>query len=192
MWERDALMHQLAVPPAGGSAVLSCAKVLAEGVDVPALDGVVIADPRQSVVEMVQVIGRVLRSYPGKTTGTIIVPVLVSPDERSAGPAMREAGYQTLHQVLMSLRAHDEDMEGALRAGERSLEEGVLPDFPDNIEMDLPVGVQAGLAAALKIKLIEQTAGRRLWIPRAIRCECGSETCADAQTAREATAMMSV
>ena len=57
--------------------ILSNARCLSEGVDVPALDGVVFLNPRKSVVDVVQSVGRVMRKSPDKKFGYVILPVAV-------------------------------------------------------------------------------------------------------------------
>ena len=61
--------------------VLSNARCLTEGVDVPALDAVLFLAPRKSQVDVVQAVGRVMRKAAGKEMGYIILPVVISPDE---------------------------------------------------------------------------------------------------------------
>lgn len=57
--------------------VLSNARCLSEGVDVPALDAVMFLSPRKSQVDIVQSVGRVMRLAPGKQYGYIILPVAI-------------------------------------------------------------------------------------------------------------------
>ena len=90
--------------------LISNARCLSEGVDVPALDGVVFADPRQSVVDVVQSVGRVMRKFEGKKFGYVILPVAIP-----AGMAPHEAfnsngPFKIVWQVLNGLRSHDENL----------------------------------------------------------------------------------
>ena len=64
---------------AGTCRILSNARCLSEGVDVPALDAVMFLNPRKSVVDVVQSVGRVMRQAPGKQYGYIILPVGIPP-----------------------------------------------------------------------------------------------------------------
>jgi hypothetical protein len=97
----------LLADPGEGTVVLSNARVLGEGVDVPELDAIMIADPKYSVTDVVQAVGRALRrgSGPAKTA-TIIVPALV-PDGY-AGQELPGPAFDTVWRVLRALRAHDE------------------------------------------------------------------------------------
>jgi len=88
--------------------ILSNARCLSEGVDVPALDGVLFLNPRKSVVDVVQSVGRVMRKSPGKKFGYVILPVAVP-----AGITPNEAldnneTFKVVWQVLNALRSHDE------------------------------------------------------------------------------------
>ena len=88
--------------------LLSNARCLSEGVDVPALDAVLFLSPRNSVVDVVQSVGRVMRKSEGKTYGYIIIPVAV-PDFADAQAALDvNDRYKTVWQVLQALRSHDE------------------------------------------------------------------------------------
>ena len=61
--------------------LLSNARCLSEGVDVPALDGVAFIDPRSSEIDIIQSVGRAIRLSENKTTGTIVIPVFVEQTE---------------------------------------------------------------------------------------------------------------
>ncbi|MGW4690435.1 Helicase associated domain protein [Streptomyces sp. NPDC004244] len=93
--------------------VLSSARVLAEGVDIPAVDAVVFADPRESIVDTV---GRALRQGPrGDKTASLLVPVFLGPDEHSED-WLGSGAYLPLVRVLTALRAHDTDVVDRLAA----------------------------------------------------------------------------
>lgn len=71
--ERQAALDRLAAPGDNEVVVVASARVLSEGVDVPAVDTVVFADPRMSAVDIVQAAGRAMRTSPGKTRGRIVL-----------------------------------------------------------------------------------------------------------------------
>ncbi|MFJ7258330.1 Helicase associated domain protein [Streptomyces sp. NPDC098085] len=96
--------------------VLSSARVLAEGVDIPEVDAVVFADPRESIVDTVQTVGRALRQSPGgDKVASLLVPVFLSPDERSED-WLASGAYLPLVKVLTALAAHDTDVVDRLAA----------------------------------------------------------------------------
>lgn len=111
--ERSAALTWLGEPGSSQVRVLSSARCLSEGVDVPAVDGVVFADQRKSPIDIIQAIGRVLRPGPGKSVGTIILPVVVKPgvDEDTE---LAVSDFGTVWSVLRALRAHDERFEDEL------------------------------------------------------------------------------
>ncbi|MFJ2964660.1 DEAD/DEAH box helicase [Streptomyces collinus] len=106
---RNDLLDWLKQDPGPNNArILSNARCLSEGVDVPNLDAVLFLQPRNSVVDVVQSVGRVMRLAPGKRYGYIILPVAVpagmSPEEALAD----NRRFKTVWQVLQALRAHDD------------------------------------------------------------------------------------
>ena len=88
--------------------VLSNARCLTEGVDVPALDAVLFLSPRRSQIDVVQAVGRAMRTAPGKKFGYIIIPITVPPDE-SYEKVVLDSSYNPTFQVLQALKSHDED-----------------------------------------------------------------------------------
>ncbi|WP_323185136.1 Helicase associated domain protein [Streptomyces sp. NBC_00305] len=94
--------------------VLSSVKVLGEGVDTAECDAVLFADARGSMVDIVQMVGRALRTRPGRgKLATLIVPVFLGPGE-SGDEMVTSDAYKTLSKVLGALRAHDTDTIEAL------------------------------------------------------------------------------
>ena len=92
----------------GECRVLCNVKLFTEGVDVPQLDAVAFLDPRDSQVDVVQAVGRVMRKAPGKSFGYIIIPVIVEPGRDVAAALERGTeGYKTVGRVLRALQAHD-------------------------------------------------------------------------------------
>ncbi|MFS4490249.1 DEAD/DEAH box helicase [Dietzia kunjamensis] len=88
--------------------ILTNARCLSEGVDVPALDAVLFLHPRNSVVDVVQSVGRVMRKSSGKDYGYIILPVAVPADTPPSQALADNKRFKTVWQVLNALRAHDE------------------------------------------------------------------------------------
>ncbi len=90
--------------------ILSNARCLSEGVDVPALDGVVFLNPRESIVDIVQSVGRVMRRAPGKDTGYVVLPVAIPAGVDTNNALDSHPSYRTVWQVLNALRSHDESL----------------------------------------------------------------------------------
>lgn len=92
----------------GNARVLTNARCLSEGVDVPSLDAVMFLNPRDSVVDVVQSVGRVMRRLEGKNYGYVILPIGVPSDVDPAEALNDNKKYRVVWQVLQALRAHDE------------------------------------------------------------------------------------
>ena len=97
--------------------ILSNARCLTEGVDVPALDAILFLHPRNSQIDVVQAVGRVMRKAPGKRMGYVILPVGV-PLGIPADVALNDnEKYRVVWQILNALRAHDERMDAVINQG---------------------------------------------------------------------------
>jgi predicted helicase len=91
--------------------ILSNVRCLSEGVDVPALDAVMFLSPRNSQVDVVQSVGRVMRKAEGKKRGYVILPVVI-PAGMEPHEALNDNNtYKVVWQVLQALRAHDDTFE---------------------------------------------------------------------------------
>lgn len=109
----DALAFLEETPP-GETRILTNARCLTEGVDVPTLDGILFMHPRKSQIEVVQAVGRVMRKAPGKRWGYVILPVVV-PSMVSAEQALADdKRWRTVWQMLNAIRSHDERFEGMI------------------------------------------------------------------------------
>lgn len=90
--------------------ILTNARCLSEGVDVPALDAVMFLTPRSSQVDVVQSVGRVMRKDPAgvKKQGYIILPVVIPAGVPASEALNDNKRYKTVWQVLQALRSHDD------------------------------------------------------------------------------------
>lgn len=88
--------------------VLTNVRCLSEGVDVPSLDAVLFLSARNSQVDVVQSVGRVMRKSPGKKYGYIIIPVVVPYDVEADKALDDNERYKVVWTVLNALRAHDD------------------------------------------------------------------------------------
>jgi len=103
---RGALLDWLkADSPQNTCRILSNARCLSEGVDVPALDAVMFLNPRNSVIDVVQSVGRVMRRAEGKRYGYIILPVGIPADMKPEEALKNNEKYKVVWQVLQALRA---------------------------------------------------------------------------------------
>ncbi|MCJ0895327.1 DEAD/DEAH box helicase [Rhodococcus sp. ARC_M5] len=107
--QRNEQLSWLKAPiPEGECRILTNARCLSEGVDVPALDAVMFLNPRNSVVDVVQSVGRVMRKSEGKDYGYIILPVAVPAGVSPSQALSDNQRFKVVWQVLNALRAHDD------------------------------------------------------------------------------------
>jgi len=111
--ERENIMTEFR---AASNAVISNARCLTEGVDVPTVDMVAFLTPKRSLVDIVQATGRTMRKAEGKTTGYVLVPLFV---ERAKGETVEEALARTefdeVWNVLQAMQEQDETLAEIIR-----------------------------------------------------------------------------
>lgn len=107
--EKEAKLDWLKAPtPADTCRVLSNVRCLSEGVDVPALDAVLFLTPRNSQVDVVQSVGRVMRTALGKKRGYVVLPVVIPAGLEPHEALNDNKTYSVVWQVLQALRSHDD------------------------------------------------------------------------------------
>ncbi|MGM0742293.1 MAG: DEAD/DEAH box helicase family protein, partial [Pseudomonadota bacterium] len=94
--------------------ILTNARCLSEGVDVPALDAIMFLHPRKSLIDVVQSVGRVMRRAEGKKMGYVILPVGVPAGVEPEVALKDNERYRVVWQILNALRAHDERFDGTI------------------------------------------------------------------------------
>ncbi|WP_207206889.1 restriction endonuclease [Nocardioides ganghwensis] len=153
--------------------ILTNARCLSEGVDVPALDAVMFLSPRKSVVDIVQSVGRVMRKAPGKKFGYIILPVGV-PSGMSPEEALRDnKRYAAVWEVLQALRAHDERFDAMVNridlTSKRDEKINVIgvggSDWGDSVQgaLSLAFGDLDAWRDAIYSKIVAKVGTRRYW-----------------------------
>jgi superfamily II DNA or RNA helicase len=154
---RDAALKRLEQIQASESAVVSNVRCLAEGVDVPGIDAVVIADPKRSRPEIIQAIGRALRTN-GETgkVATIIVPVFIPQGEGSTA-ALNSSTFKPVWEVLLALRDQDERLADEVDALRFDLGFANRLDTSfERLVVDVPSEVGGEFVAALNAKLVRE------------------------------------
>lgn len=110
--------------------ILTNARCLSEGVDVPALDSVIFFHPRNSMVDVVQSVGRVMRKAEGKDYGYIILPVAIPPGVSPSQALNDNTRFRVVWQILNALRAHDDRFNAKVNS------------IALNEKVELPIDVQ--------------------------------------------------
>ncbi|MEM2368191.1 MAG: type ISP restriction/modification enzyme [Candidatus Bathyarchaeia archaeon] len=134
------------------------AKVLTEGIDVPALDLIAFFRPKKSVVDVIQAVGRVMRKAKGKSYGYILVPVIVDEKEE-----IKNEDYKTVVQILDALRSVDETYSAVIRIKGKSLmREDTLLGITTRRETDRYELTEERLLFALPHKVAKSLMGKTL------------------------------
>jgi predicted helicase len=140
--------------------VLTNAKCLSEGVDVPSIDGVAFIDPKSSHVDIIQAVGRAIRLSDNKKFGTIVLPVFIKEGDDSVS-SIEASNFKPIWDVLNALKSHDQKLGLELdqirtemgRRSKRPVHENAL----SKIVIDLPATVDASFGDSLRTYLVEQT-----------------------------------
>jgi superfamily II DNA or RNA helicase len=140
--------------------LLTNARCLSEGIDVPSLDGVAFIDPRSSQVDIIQAVGRAIRKSEDKTFGTIVLPVFIR-NEDDPSVAIESSNFKPIWDVINALKAHDQDLALELEQlrtemGKHSVT-GMKVEGLKKIHFDLPIKFDDKFTSQLKTRLVEQT-----------------------------------
>ena len=115
--EKESRLQWLKAPeglPENTCRILSNVRCLSEGVDVTALDAVLFLTPRNSQVDVVQSVGRVMRRAEGKQQGYVILPVVIPAGVEAEDALDKNENYKVVWQVLNALRAHDDRFDAMI------------------------------------------------------------------------------
>lgn len=137
--------------------ILSNARCLSEGVDVPSIDGIAIIDPKKSKTDIVQTIGRAIRLSENKIKGTIVIPVFIE-DGDDAEARINKSNFKPVYDVLNALRAHDEALgfeldEMRTELGKKRVSTGPSRRLP-KIHIDIPTRINYEFSDAIKTVLV--------------------------------------
>ncbi|MDT0321873.1 DEAD/DEAH box helicase [Streptomyces millisiae] len=137
-------------------------RVLGEGVDAPAVDGVAFLDGRDSVVDIVQALGRALRLGGLKEkTASVIIPVLLAQGQ-DPEEALNGSQWGTVWRVLRALRAHDQDLADTLDRAREDMGQPAKPtstpawELPDWLHVE-GIPMPAGLVRAISTMTVQAT-----------------------------------
>ena len=164
--------------------ILNNVRCLSEGVDVPSLDAVLFLSARDSEVDVVQSVGRVMRTAPGKKYGYIIIPVIVPAGEDPKDSLDKNDRFRVVWKILNALRAHDDRFNAMVNkiefarveAGKSRTEgrvgvsdglnhgDGEVADISDfkALQQQLELKFQE-LQGAIYAKMVTKVGNRRYW-----------------------------
>ena len=170
--DRKARIEWLKGTSDGACRILSNARCLSEGIDVPALDAVLFMSPRNSQVDIVQAVGRAMRKARDKTYGYIVLPVAVPAGVDPAAALDDNERFAAVWGVLRALRSHDDRFDAEINqidlnktptnriifsSGGNDGESGYgIPEFLPFPPLDLPPG-------AIYAKIVDKCGDRKYW-----------------------------
>jgi predicted helicase len=172
---RQSLEWLKADPGQQTARILTNARCLSEGIDVPALDAVIFTEARGSQVDIVQAVGRVMRKYEGKNSGYIILPVAITAGA-DINSTLKGTKYKVIWDVLNALRAHDDrfdvivnqinlnqdrdsKIEVDVITGDDEEDVTAAEEFEQGILVHLPSQIADGIYA----KIVEKVGERDYW-----------------------------
>ena len=169
--DRKARIEWLKGDSNGTCRILSNARCLSEGIDVPALDAVLFMSPRNSQVDIVQAVGRAMRKAEGKQYGYIILPIAVPAGVDPARALDDNVRFAVVWSVLRALRSHDDRLDAEINKIDlnntptsRIIFSGNGTDDPEEPHplelpfppLDLPPG-------AIFAKIVDKCGDRKYW-----------------------------
>ena len=140
----------------GQRGILSNARCLTEGIDVPSLDGIAFVDKRNSTVDIVQAVGRAIRLGPNKKRGYIVVPFVL---QKGKSPSQIESSeWAPIWAVLNAMRAHDARIGEEIDSYRENLgRRRVGNSISDQIILDMPEGVPESFFHEVNEILVSRT-----------------------------------
>ncbi len=174
--DRKARIEWLKGETEGTCRVLSNARCLSEGIDVPALDAVLFMNPRRSIVDIVQAVGRAMRKAPGKKYGYIVLPVAIKAGADPKRALDDNERFRVVWDVLRALRAHDDRLNAEINqidlnekrteriiftTGDR--EDGDTASDADGTPLTLPFAPMSFPPEAIFAKIVEKCGDRKYW-----------------------------
>jgi superfamily II DNA or RNA helicase len=157
--KRDPIMRAFAE---GERTLISNARCLTEGVDVPAVDMVAFLTPKRSLVDIVQATGRAMRTNEStnKTTGYVLVPLFLEQVEgETIEEAVARAQFDEVWAVLQALQEHDEVLAEIIRhmREERGRTKGFDDKaFRDRVEVLGPSVLLDTLRHSITTQIVDQ------------------------------------
>jgi predicted helicase len=158
--------------------LLTNVRCLSEGVDVPALDAVLFLAAKNSQIDVVQSVGRVMRKAKNKNYGYIVIPIVIPSTVEPEVALAENERYRTVWSVLNALRAHDERFEAIINKIDLNKKKpdnivigAVMPDrdesgFGDHIVREEQLSAWTRftqLQSALYARIVKKVGTRQYW-----------------------------
>ena len=155
--------------------ILTNVRCLSEGVDVPSLDAVMFLAGKNSEIDIVQSVGRVMRTAPNKKYGYIIIPIIIPTDVPPEKALDNNENYKVIWQVLNALRAHDDRFNAMVNkisfnkksdhiliggAG-GSIEEGISDYGTQPTQLNLPLEYLNKIQNVIYARMVEKVGNKK-------------------------------
>ena len=157
--------------------IVTNARCLSEGVDVPTLDAALFMSPKHSAIDIVQQVGRVMRKAPGKTHGYIVVPIMMAEGDTAQDALRKSEDYATIIKVVRALRSHDDNIDQLINQNRFSEKLRLVPVPATFGEQDTELTTQereeaiqkalfapADLIEAMNVLVFQDCGDRQYWV----------------------------
>ncbi|AIQ94074.1 DEAD/DEAH box helicase [Prochlorococcus sp. MIT 0604] len=159
--ERNKRINRLKNLSKGERIILTNARCLSEGVDVPNLDGIAFIDPKQSQIDIIQAVGRAIRKSENKTFGTIVIPVYLSQIYENINDQVLASKFSSVWKIILALKSQDDSLMeeiDSLRINlGKAATRGTISKGIRKIIIDLPKKVSVHFINKLQTILIQNT-----------------------------------
>ncbi len=158
--ERNEKIQRLKTLKINQIRVLTNARCLSEGVDVPTLDGVGFIDPKSSQVDIIQAVGRAIRKSENKSCGTIIIPVYLG-NLKDVQQEIITSRFKDVWQIILGLKSQDDSLNECIDQLRISI--GKRNNLAENhkglkqINFDLPERISHTFSNSIKTLLVRNT-----------------------------------
>ncbi len=155
--------------------ILTNVRCLSEGVDVPSLDAVLFLSARNSEIDIVQSVGRVMRKSEGKKYGYIIIPVMIPSGSSPEKALSNNKNFKIVWKVLKGLRAHDENFNSIINKidlnkqksnniliASNAFGDGANEALNESLQMELPL-IFEQTQSVIYAKIVEKVGEKRYW-----------------------------
>ena len=140
--------------------ILTNARCLSEGVDVPSLDGIGFIDPKNSQVDIIQAIGRAIRKSEDKSCGTILIPIYLG-NLKNAEDEILTSRFKKVWQIILGLKSQDDSLMTCIDNFRINIGAKKISNFNDKelekIIFDLPIRIPENFSSSIKTLLVKNT-----------------------------------
>ena len=140
--------------------ILSNARCLSEGVNIPSLDAIAFIDPRKSVVDIAQAVGRVIRKNDSKSHGYIILPVYLG-NSQDATQEILASRFKDIFKVLLALKSQDDSLNATLNrlriSNGNKVNQQKVKNILNKITLNLPSEVSEEFSESITTMIVKNT-----------------------------------